>query len=80
MPNTDSTMPRSREGWQWAASDGLTPGLPTQAVIEPAQSIASPSKVYDVLVIGAGYAGLTATRDLAAAGQHIPSNPTPSIS
>lgn len=59
----------SREGWHWTQADGLQSGLPTQAVIEPAQRVDDSIDVFDVIVIGAGYTGLTATRDLTTTGQ-----------
>jgi hypothetical protein len=60
----------SREGWRWTAADGLQPGLQTQAVIEPAQQLDENIDVYDAIVIGAGYTGLTATRELTISGKH----------
>jgi heterodisulfide reductase subunit A-like polyferredoxin len=59
----------SREGWHWNAADGLKPGLQTQAVIEPAQQVDEDVSVYDAIVIGAGYTGLTATRELTTSGK-----------
>jgi monoamine oxidase len=61
-------MAVSREGYQWTAQAGLQPGIPTRAVIEPAQQIQNADQVFDVIVIGGGYSGLTATRDCTTAG------------
>lgn len=59
-------MPRSSEGFQW--TQGRTSqGLETQAVV----ASTSPTVLkesYDVIVIGAGYAGLVAARDLSTIG------------
>ncbi|OCT54707.1 Monoamine oxidase N [Cladophialophora carrionii] len=53
-------MSRSREGYLWTQGS-LTEGLATQAVIS---STANLQQSYDVLVIGAGFAGLRAAREL----------------
>ncbi|EXJ63123.1 lysyl oxidase-like protein 2/3/4 [Cladophialophora yegresii CBS 114405] len=55
-------MSRSREGYLWTQGR-LTQGLPTQAVISRAAT-ANLQPSYDVLVIGAGFAGLRAAREL----------------
>lgn len=60
---------RTREGYQWTPSDGLSAGAPCIGVIQPAQKIHSSGTVYDAIVIGAGYAGLTAARDLSISGK-----------
>lgn len=55
-----TAMSRSREGYLWTLSEA-TEGLETAAV----QSSSSKTKDhYDVIVIGAGFAGLIAARDL----------------
>lgn len=59
----------TREGWHWTPSTDLQSGLPSRAVIEPAQKIHDAQKIFDVAVIGAGYTGLTAARDLTTSGQ-----------
>lgn len=60
-----------REGYQWSPSDGLQQGLPTVAAINPPTSNRGSHDFYDVIVIGSGYAGLTAARDLAVAGASV---------
>lgn len=61
-------MVKSRDGWQWTRHEGLKPGLPCIGVINPSQNVKNFDNVFDVVVIGAGYAGLTAARDLTTAG------------
>lgn len=45
-------------------------GIPSLGVIKPSTNMSSrsPSK-FDIIVVGAGYAGLTAVRDATAAGE-----------
>lgn len=57
-------MTRSREGVVWTKA-GLVSGLETDSVVSSTVKLSSE---YDVVVIGAGFAGLTAARDLAADG------------
>lgn len=61
-------MAFTREGFQWTPTSGLQQGLPCEGVIQPPEMIQKPGQVFDVLVIGAGYTGLTAARDLTATG------------
>ncbi len=57
----------THEGYEWTKSKGLRTGLPCEGVLEvpPSDDVASH---YDVIVIGAGFAGLIASRDLALRG------------
>ena len=57
------TMPRSNEGYLWNATSEGYSGLETDAVVSSSPLIRD---TYDVVVIGAGFAGLVAGRDLAA--------------
>ncbi|KAJ5757817.1 uncharacterized protein N7511_006511 [Penicillium nucicola] len=52
--------PVSKEGYLWTPH-GSTEGLPTDAVLNSSSSI---QETYDVIVIGAGFAGIIAARDL----------------
>lgn len=60
----------TREGHQWTPQSGLQSGIPSISVIRPLSNRSS-SKVHDVIVLGAGYTGLTALRDLAVAGHDV---------
>jgi NADPH-dependent 2,4-dienoyl-CoA reductase/sulfur reductase-like enzyme len=60
----------SRDGYQWTPSKGLQKGVPSIGVIQPASNIhGQEDTVYDAIILGAGYAGLTAARDLTVAGR-----------
>lgn len=65
---------KSSEGWHWTPSGGLVAGIPSKGVIQPSQNIKQSDAVFDVIVIGAGYTGLTATRDLTTSGTLFASN------
>lgn len=64
MPNN------TQDGYSWTPKTGTQKGnLPCRGVVSPSASVRAPANhLYDALVIGAGYAGLCAARDLAAAG------------
>lgn len=65
-------MVYTRDGFTWTPCGGLRNGLPTVGVVEPSEYFAPASEEnekYDVIVIGAGYAGLVAARDLATQGR-----------
>lgn len=58
----------SRDGYSWTKTDGLRPGIPSIGVIQPPSNVTSADTEFDVIVVGAGYAGLTAARDTSVAG------------
>jgi heterodisulfide reductase subunit A-like polyferredoxin len=68
-------MAKSRDGYQWTANDGLRQGIPSIGVIQPTSNLRATKELFDVLVIGAGYSGLTASRDMATSG--LTHNPVP---
>ena len=53
--------PQTKDGFIWTKDTPSTEGLHTEAVVSSSPSIA---REYDVIVIGAGFAGLIAARDL----------------
>lgn len=61
-------MANTHEGFQWTPVSGLQAGLPCEGVIEPAQHIDGRTKSFDAIIVGAGYTGLTAARDLTVSG------------
>jgi NADPH-dependent 2,4-dienoyl-CoA reductase/sulfur reductase-like enzyme len=58
----------SSDGYQWTESTGLVKGVPSIGVIQPSTNIKDEQAIYDVIVVGAGYCGLTAARDAALSG------------
>ena len=58
----------SRDGYQWTESSGLVRGVPSIGVIQPPTNVKDDQAIYDVIVVGAGYCGLTAARDAALSG------------
>ena len=59
----------SKDGYEWTKAGGLKPGIPSIGVIEPSSNLTDPSEVFDVIVIGGGYCGLTACRDAVISGR-----------
>jgi NADPH-dependent 2,4-dienoyl-CoA reductase/sulfur reductase-like enzyme len=59
----------TRDGFQLKTAEGTLKGLPCAGVIAPDSKLSGSGSVYDVAVIGAGYAGLIAARDLAYRGR-----------
>ncbi|KAK7422455.1 hypothetical protein QQZ08_009507 [Neonectria magnoliae] len=62
-------LARSKEGCSWDFENGIVhTGLPSAAVKPDTKNVPSS---HDVIVIGAGFAGLTAARDLSHKGFHV---------
>ncbi|GLB07875.1 hypothetical protein AtubIFM57258_003243 [Aspergillus tubingensis] len=61
----------SKDGHVYTKRDGLVGGLNTYAVIQPHRKVRSVDEdsVWEAIVIGAGYAGLVAARDLVKVGK-----------
>ncbi|KAE8143967.1 amine oxidase [Aspergillus pseudotamarii] len=62
----------SRDGYLWTPDQGLKAGIPCIGRIQPPTKLNGPSPcVYDVIVVGAGYCGLTVLRDISLAGLRV---------
>uniref|UniRef100_L2GIL9 Amine oxidase n=1 Tax=Colletotrichum fructicola (strain Nara gc5) TaxID=1213859 RepID=L2GIL9_COLFN len=70
MIDKTAEMSRSRDGFVWTPQSGFSYGLRTPAVVSSTPH-GELSDKYDVIVIGAGFAGLSAARDLAFAGKSV---------
>ena len=57
----------SRDGYTWTPTDGLKAGVSSLGVITPSTNLSESEseEFYDVIVVGAGYCGLTAARNAA---------------
>ncbi|KAF9892115.1 hypothetical protein FE257_002521 [Aspergillus nanangensis] len=66
-----SNLPRSQDGFHWTPQEGLQPGLPSLGVITPETEIKQARQTHDVIVVGAGYAGLSAARNAAKSGLSV---------
>jgi lysyl oxidase-like protein 2/3/4 len=62
-----ASNPTSKEGMHFK-NDTVHEGLYTEAAIESTKSL---KPFYDIIVIGAGFTGLTAARDLSTAGKSV---------
>jgi NADPH-dependent 2,4-dienoyl-CoA reductase/sulfur reductase-like enzyme len=62
-----TSHPYSKEGMHFQDKK-VTEGLYTEAAIQSTKDLKS---TYDVIVIGAGFTGLTAARDLSTAGKSV---------
>lgn len=60
----------TQDGCHYHINEGLTHGVPSRAKIYPAERLAQGQQTLDTIVIGAGYAGLIAARNLALQGRH----------
>ncbi|KAK6700964.1 hypothetical protein SNK04_010899 [Fusarium graminearum] len=61
----------SKDGYSWTESQGLKSGVPCIGAISPPTNLKNNNTKYDVIVVGAGYCGLTAARDAAIAGLKV---------
>lgn len=62
----------SRDGFEWSKKGQLRKGIPSIGVIEPSTKFMEvEGSNFDVIVIGAGYCGLTAARDAAVSGKNV---------
>ena len=63
----------SRDGYTYTKAGGLVGGLNTYAVIQPEKKVREEDddRVWEAIVVGAGYTGLIAARDLVKAGKLI---------
>lgn len=57
------------DGHSYTKEGGLVAGLHTYSVIEPECNLQSAQDDWEAIVIGAGYTGLVAARDLVKAGK-----------
>lgn len=59
----------TKEGHIWTAQGGFRTGMASLGAINPPQHFTrGAGEVFDVIVIGSGYTGLVATRDLTTQG------------
>ncbi|GAA5918862.1 hypothetical protein JCM6882_002440 [Rhodosporidiobolus microsporus] len=65
------TLTHTLEGHHYSRSTGLEPGLATEGHVTPPQSINRLGS-FDLVVVGAGFAGLTAAREAATSGAPLP--------
>ncbi|KAL1873125.1 hypothetical protein VTK73DRAFT_1086 [Phialemonium thermophilum] len=64
---------KTRDGYSWTPETGLKKGqFACKGAVSPSRSVKAPSSfVYDVLILGGGYAGISAARDLTNAGRSV---------
>jgi hypothetical protein len=69
MPSYQANL--SRDGHTYTKKHGLVRGLTTYAVIKPERKIrqVDEGRTWEAIVVGSGYAGLVAARDLVKAGE-----------
>jgi NADPH-dependent 2,4-dienoyl-CoA reductase/sulfur reductase-like enzyme len=69
-------MSTTNDGYTWTKSQGTKQGgLKCRGTVYPPEKRNSCPDTYDVIVIGAGYAGLRAARDLATYSGYISRSP-----
>lgn len=65
-------MRHSRDGVHWTPESGVVSGLPSISVVDPPHfCVPEGGELLDVIVIGAGYAGLVAARELAVQRRNV---------
>jgi NADPH-dependent 2,4-dienoyl-CoA reductase/sulfur reductase-like enzyme len=66
-----TTSKKTQDGYSWTEARGmLKGGLRCRGVVEPREKRKAPARhVYDAIVIGAGYAGLMAAREMTDHGE-----------
>lgn len=64
------TVMTSKDGYSWTEAQGLKAGIPTIGLIQPPTNVKDQQATYDVVIVGAGYTGLTAARDATLAGMY----------
>lgn len=66
----NATNQKTQDGYSWTRATGIRHGnLHCRGVIQPPEKITTPAgHVHDAIVIGAGYAGLVAARDMTVQG------------
>jgi len=60
-----------RDGYSWTPKDGLIAGVPSPRAISLLSKTSSTGVLYDVLVIVAGYCGLTAASNMTVEGLEV---------
>ncbi|KAI9166314.1 Monoamine oxidase N [Paramyrothecium foliicola] len=61
----------SKDGYSWTEAQGLKSGVPSIGVIQPPTNIKDQYAGFDLVIVGAGYTGLTAARDATLAGLKV---------
>lgn len=63
-------MDTTSDGYSWSESTGTVKGgLKCRGVVTPARKVTA-NGTFDVIIVGAGYAGLAAARDLATSSKY----------
>lgn len=68
-----TTSKKTQDGYSWTEPSGMRKGgLRCRGVVDPSETRKAPAgHVYDAIVIGAGYAGLMAAREMTDRGETI---------
>ncbi|KAJ5380095.1 amine oxidase [Penicillium cataractarum] len=67
------TLKKTQDGYSWTGATGVRKGgLRCRGVIEPSEKVTTPAGyIHDAIVIGAGYAGLMAAREMTDRGLSV---------